>query len=289
MSQTLEEGPLQDAAILTRAVESVFRKLVRLLMGRMSLIKLQEMIRIVFVEEAEEHLKKEQPGRKVAMTKLALLTGLDTRTLSRILGDKTINFPLYKKEKFLREMTPEGTVLDYWKNNRSFLKKTSLEPLVLDIKGSPHSFEALVKETLSARGVTPSSILKNLVYAKSVHLDSIGQKVTLLNSLYMPFDFSGNTAQLEISLATVGNLIQTIIHNFETKNHSEEAFFQRASWSHRFNPQFLLKLRKEIKGYLIKAEQEAVKIMENYEEDEFIEGQRTAGFGLFYFEDETSI
>ena len=58
--------PLNDVAILTGAVESVFRKLICMLMGRMSLKKLQEMIQVIFVEEAEkmlQHHSQEQIGK----------------------------------------------------------------------------------------------------------------------------------------------------------------------------------------------------------------------------------
>jgi len=47
------EPDLRDVAILTRAVENAFRKMIRLLIGKMSLKKLQEMIQIIFVEETE--------------------------------------------------------------------------------------------------------------------------------------------------------------------------------------------------------------------------------------------
>ena len=43
---------LQDQAVLTRAVEGVFRKLIRFLVGKISLVMLQQMIRTIFVEEA---------------------------------------------------------------------------------------------------------------------------------------------------------------------------------------------------------------------------------------------
>ena len=49
MSVSLEDGPLKEAAIFTRAVENVFRKLIRLLLGRMTLVKLQEMIRCILI------------------------------------------------------------------------------------------------------------------------------------------------------------------------------------------------------------------------------------------------
>ena len=64
------ENPSGEAAILTLAVENVFRKLIRFLVGRISLVRLQEMIRYVYVEEAEKNLRAENPGKNVPMTKL---------------------------------------------------------------------------------------------------------------------------------------------------------------------------------------------------------------------------
>ena len=45
-----DTSQLQDAAILTQAIENVFRKLIRILVGRISLLKLQEMINFIYVE-----------------------------------------------------------------------------------------------------------------------------------------------------------------------------------------------------------------------------------------------
>ena len=41
---TVDDERLQEADLLARAVENVFRKLIRFLVGRISLVKLQEMI-----------------------------------------------------------------------------------------------------------------------------------------------------------------------------------------------------------------------------------------------------
>ena len=42
------------------------------------------MIQVIFVEEAEAKLKREAPGKNVALSTLAVLTGFDTRTLTKI-------------------------------------------------------------------------------------------------------------------------------------------------------------------------------------------------------------
>ena len=84
---TNPEKPMNNAAVLTRGIERVMRKLIRFLIGKISLVRLQEMIRFIYVEESERKVQKERPGRDVPLTKLAVLTGLDTRTLAKIRND----------------------------------------------------------------------------------------------------------------------------------------------------------------------------------------------------------
>ena len=288
MSQKLEEGPLQEAVILTRAVENVFRKLIRLLIGRMSLTRLQEMIRIVFVEEAESKLKRERSGKNVPLTKMALLTGLDTRTLNRILKDKKQSQPLHKEDKFLREITPECSILDFWSSNPKYMNSSKTHPLVLKLRGPAPSFESLIKDTLSSRGVTVLSLLERLEKSKSVEIDQKLQTVKLLNSKFLPFEMKGLTASLEIGLITVGNLVETVVHNLETKKHASESFFQRSSWTHRLDRKDLPKFKNEIRDYLSAAEKGATQVIIKHEEEEIRRDQVTAGISMFYFEEEVT-
>jgi hypothetical protein len=44
---------MHELSILIRAFELVFRKLIRLLIGKISLRKIPELISIIFIEEAE--------------------------------------------------------------------------------------------------------------------------------------------------------------------------------------------------------------------------------------------
>ena len=104
---------LQEASLLTRAVENVFRKLIRLLVGRISLVRLQEMIRHIYVEETERKLQAEAPGRNVPLTRLALATGLDTRALVQIRRQIQLGEPQYRQQ-FLSELTPESAVVEAW-------------------------------------------------------------------------------------------------------------------------------------------------------------------------------
>ena len=288
MSPGVEEGPLKEAAILTRAVENVFRKLIRLLIGRMSLTRLQEMIRIIFVEEAESNLRRERPGKNVPLTRMALLTGLDTRTLNKVIEKKKKARPLHKEDKFLREITPEGSVLDYWSCNPKYLDSDKTDPLILKLRGEAPSFESLVKDTLSSRGVTIGSLLARLEKSESVEIDRISQTVKLLNSKFLPFGLKVNTASLEIGFVNVGQLVETVVHNFETKEHASDSFFQRSNWTYRLDKNHLSRFKREIREYLSVAEEGARHILGKYEEQDIKENQITAGVSMFYFEEDLS-
>ncbi|MDX2510560.1 MAG: hypothetical protein QNK25_00760, partial [Desulfobacterales bacterium] len=132
---TSVKNDLEDVAILTLAVESVFRKLIRLLIGKISLKKLQEMIQVIFVEEAEVILKKEKPGKNVALSALAVVSGIDTRTLSRIKAKESYLKPFHKEKRFLRQITPECSVLDVWESSETYKNPKTGKPIVLPING----------------------------------------------------------------------------------------------------------------------------------------------------------
>jgi len=114
------ESNLADVAILTRAVENVFRKLIRMLVGKISLKKLQEMVQVIFVEEAEAKLQKERPGKNVPLSTLAVVSGFDTRTLTRIKGTDNYLRPFHQAQRFLSEITPECSVLDVWESSPKY-------------------------------------------------------------------------------------------------------------------------------------------------------------------------
>ena len=131
---TTSETELRDVAILTRAVENVFRKLIRMLIGKMSLKKLQEMISILFVEEAEVKLKRESPGKNVALGDIALQTGVDTRTIKKIRTYIAVSNPIHLDDVFLDGFMPLFKVFDVWMNDDKFFDAKTEKPRRLNIK-----------------------------------------------------------------------------------------------------------------------------------------------------------
>jgi len=282
-SITAESG---DVAILTIAVENVFRKLMRFLIGKMSLKKLQEMMQVIFIEEAEAKLQREKPGRNVPLSTLAVLTGIDTRTLTRIKSSDGYLKPFHEEKRFLREITPECSVLDVWESSEDYTDPATGKPRVLAMTGPKPSFESLINDSSSTRGVTVNSFLQRLLASKSIVLDKGDNTVRMIDKRYTPFGSEIQTENARIGMAAVGNLLDTITHNLEAAAGNSESFYQRGCWTNRLDKQDRSRLRETIREFLEGADEKARKIMKPFEQETEGHDQVTAGVSLFYFEEE---
>lgn len=277
---------LPDVAVLTLAVENVFRKLIRLLLGKISLKKLQEMIQVIFVEEAEAMLKRERPGKNVPLSTLAVMTGFDTRTLTRIKREESYMKPFHEEKRFLSEITPECSVLDVWESHSRYRDEKTGKPAVLPIRGDAPSFESLIKDSNPTRGVTVSSFLQRLEASHSVVVDKPSNTVRMIDKRYTPFGSEDQTENAKIGMAAVGNLVDTIAHNLTTTPDSGESFYQRGCWSNRLDRSDLKQLRSLIKNFLRKTDEHARALIKPFEQEYVTGDQVTAGISVFYFEEE---
>ncbi len=275
---------LQDAAILTRAVENVFRKLIRFLVGRISLVKLQEMIRFIYVEEAERKLNRERPDQNIPLTRLAILTGLDTRTLTRVRNSERYRKPLYLEKRFLKDMTPESCVLDVWSSNPKYLHSTG-KPRKIAVANENNSFEQLVKEAVSSRGITAQSIMARLIANKAVKFDEDTETIELLEKIQAPFKTGDEWGIIEVGFLQTGNLLDTVFYNFQAVRDEKKPFYQRGCWTHRLNKQNRMKFQNLCREILEESDERARNQMAPYEEKVSTDDQMTAGISMFYFEE----
>jgi hypothetical protein len=280
------ESALPDVAILTHAVENVFRKLIRLLVGKISLKNLQEMIQVIFVEEAEAKLRRERPGKNVPLSTLAVVTGFDTRTLTRIKGKESYLKPFHEEKRFLSKITPECSVLDVWESSLKYQNSKSGKPRSLPIRGANISFESLIADANSTRGVTLTSFLQRLEASGSIIVDKPNNEVRMIDKRYTPFGSEDQTENAKIGMAAVGNLVDTIAHNLKAPANGSESFHQQGFWTHRLNRDECKKLRSVMKKFLLKTDESARKIMKPFEQEVANSDQVTAGISMFYFEEE---
>jgi hypothetical protein len=271
---------LDEAAILTRAVETVFRKLIRFLVGRISLVRLQEMIRYIYVEEAEKNLRSENPGKNVPLTKLALVTGLDTRTLVQVRKRLEVDGRKYRQQ-FLAELTPESAIVEAWVEQ--FRDPDSDGSSVLSYGSDKTAFEQLVKSTIPGRGITTQSIIERLVATRSIVQDKENRTLRLLVERFSPYLSDDEPNIVNAALSAISNLTSTIEHNMESTQ--EEKFFQQQSWTFRLNPDDLETFRRVVRKSLEQCKTMAETSMAPWEREEYGDGMITAGVGLYYFEE----
>lgn len=274
---------LADVAIFTKAVENVFRRLIRILVGRISLAKLLEMMSFIYVEEAELKLKRASPGKNVPLTKIALMTGLDARTVTNIrakIGETGSQY----QQKILRDLTPESAIVEAWVNLIKATPAKARKEVETLHYGDDHSgFEKLFRATISSRGITPQSIIERLVLAKNVEHNRKEKTVKLMVSHFSPYLSHHEPMIFTQAFAAIANLISTAHHNIESKPSSR--FFERQTWTFRLPITDQLSYRRQFRAFLESMEGQAVKKMEPWETKENSVDVMTAGVGFYYFEE----
>ena len=282
------EPDLRQVAILTRAVENAFRKMIRLLIGKMSLKKLQEMIQIVFVEETEARLRKEAPGKNVALGDIALQTGVDTRTIKKIRTYIAVSNPIHQDNVFLDGFMPLFKVFDIWMNDAKFFDVDSGKPRKLKIEGKGATFSELVKMAIQSRGLTAHAVLKRLKEIGVVEEDPLSGTVVLKQEDNV-FISEDDLDLLDVGFTAIGNLAGTISHNIQCNMNEGEKYFQRGSWDYQFDPDKMDQIRKTIHRYLRKEDERSRDLIASLAETDPQNGQVTAGISMFYFEEEPPV
>jgi hypothetical protein len=276
----------QEAATITKAVEVVCRKLIKFLIGKMSLVKLQEIIRLIFIEEIENKLRAEKPSKSISLSQLALLSGLDTRTLTKIRNSKEYRQPLYSEANFLAEFTPGASILDTWCSKRPYVDEKTGKPKELFLSNNPVSFEALFNESATSRGITYKSLMKRLLESNSIELDQKTNKLKLRKSSYLPTSSDDYLGAIDMGFSALGNMIDTVTRNLRSFESGEERFYQRGVWTLRLSAANKHRLRSTLAGLLESTDNRARSIIERHEDNFSNTDQVTAGVSLFYFEEE---
>lgn len=275
-----DQHRFQEAAILARAVENVFRKLIRFLVGRISLVRLQEMIRYIYVEEAEKSLRAKKPGKNVPLTRLGLATGLDTRTLVQVRKRLEENENQFRQQ-FLAELTPESAIVEAWAD-RIRLQGRAVAS-VLSYGSEKDQFEQLVRATISGRGITIQSIIERLVATKSIVQDRENHTLELVVEEFSPYLSDDEPNILNAALSAISNLVSTLEHNMAASQ--DEKFFQRQSWTFRLDPADRERFRQTMREMLESYKSNSEAGIKPWESESYGKDRLTAGVGFYYFEE----
>jgi hypothetical protein len=277
--------PLSEVTVLIQAVEGVFRKLIRLLIGRISLKKLQQLIQVIFIEEVEARLKKEAPKKSPTLADTVLLTGMDIRTIKKTKKQIAFGKPIYHEPAFLNSFMPMFKVLDLWLNNEEFFETGSGKPKTLSIQGDGPTFSRLVNLAIPYRGLSANQILRKLEQFDAVSINDKEGTVTLVqqDNVFISKEFSES---LNTGFAAIENLVETVGHNLECLSDQNEKFFQEECRNYQFDSESLDQGRETIDNYLKQANKDSEKLLASLANSESQNGQVTVGIGMFYFEED---
>jgi len=266
-----------DSASLTNAVGLVLRRIVRLMVGTISFPALIDILKTLYVEEAEKKINR--TGSKPTKSAIALLTGLDTRVVSVVISK---NYDLTLEPK---NICAENALLDMWANDPFFSDQEINQPLILPIEGRGRTFQGLVLRSIG-RNITIKTVLDRLLSSGNIRIISDGtEQVEMLELFYSPIT-NDRANMTDIAFIESSRVLSAAIHNMSSDIDSRVP--QQGRWTYRLSPARYKEFRREARLLLQKQIKEGEMLLENFEESQKQPDQLTVGIGWYQWGDHNS-
>jgi hypothetical protein len=263
-----------DAKSITHFLSQVFRKVVRLVIGTVSLPALYDILKAIYVEEAQKKLARE--GSKPTKSAIALMTGLDTRVVSSLM-DESVDSTLQGQN-----VNPEHALIDIWSSDPLFRDPKTGKPASLPIVGKGRTFQTLVLRSIG-RNITVKTVIGRLVASNNIRVvQEDVEKVELLSLIYSPIS-SDRAKQTEVGLIEASRVLSAVIHNM--RSDPETRVPQQGRWTYRLDPRNYKEFRKRARQLLDKQIKEGESLLEEFEEAAKAPGQITVGIGWYQWGD----
>ena len=263
-----------DAKSITHFLSRVFRKVVRLVIGSVSLPALIEILKAIYVEEAEQKLIRE--GSKPTKSAIALMTGLDTRVVS-MLSSQNLDDTIQNQN-----INPENALIDMWNSDPFFQDPTTGRPAKLPIVGRGRTFQTLVLRSIG-RNITVKTVIDRLQASNNIGVTQGDvEEVELLSIFYSPVS-TDRAKQTEVGLIEASRVLSAVIHNMSSD--PDVRVPQQGRWTYRLASERYMEFRKRTRELLGKQIKEGESLLEEFEEPTKQPGQLTVGIGWYQWSD----
>ncbi len=264
----------EEARSITDFLGRVFRKVVRLVIGSVSLPVLTDILKTIYVEEAQKKLERE--GSKPTKSAIALMTGLDTRVVSSVLAQSL------ESDVRNQSVNPEHALIDMWSSDPFFQDPETGKPASLPIVGRGRTFQSLVLKSIG-RNITVKTVISRLLASGNIRVTQEDvEKVELLSMLYSPIS-DDRAKQTEVGLIEASRVLSAVIHNMISD--PDIRVPQQGRWTYRLNPDRYKEFRKKARELLDKQIKEGELLLEDFEEATKQHGQITVGIGWYQWTD----
>lgn len=266
-----------DAKSITHFLSRVFLKVVRLVIGSVSVPALIEILKAIYVEEAQKKLLRE--GSKPTKSAIALITGLDTRVVSTVL-EQNLETTIRNQN-----VTPENDLIDMWAGDPFFQDPETGSPASLPISGRGRTFQGLVLKAIG-RNITVKTVMDRLLVGGSIRVNRGDiDTVELVSELYLPLT-DDRVRHTEVGLLEASRVLSAVIHNMSSE--PETRVPQQGRWTYRLSPGRYKEFRLQIRQLLAKQIKEGESLLEQFEETTKRPGQMTVGIGWYQWRDHES-
>ena len=253
-----------EAKSITHYLGRVFRKVVRLVIGTVSLPALYDILKVIYVEEAEKKLERE--GSKPTKSAIALMTGLDTRVVTAVLAQKE------QDDYQIQNVNPEHALIDLWTS----------DPFFKD-PDTGRTFQGLVLKSIG-RNITVKTVMDRLLSWGAIEVNHGDiDTVTLVSKTYLPL-MDDRIKHTEIGLLEASRVLTAVIHNMRAN--SETRVPQQGRWTYRLSANKYKDFRKRVRKLLEKQIKEGESLLEEFEEPTKQPGQLTVGIGWYQWGDQ---
>jgi hypothetical protein len=263
-----------DAKSVTHFLSRVFRRVVRLVIGSVSLPIINDILKSIYVEEAQKKLIRD--GSKPTKSAIALMTGLDTRVVTSVLSQSQSDFVQ------IQNTNPENALIDMWSSDEFFLDPETGEPARLPISGRGRTFQGLVLKSIG-RNITVKTVMDRLLAGGSIRvIQGDIDSVELVSQNFLPIS-DDRIKQTEIGLLEASRVLSAVIHNMQSGPATRVP--QQGRWTYRCDPDRYKEFRLRARELLAKQIKEGESLLEEFEEAAKNPGQITVGFGWYQWGD----
>lgn len=270
-----DNSPLSDdSKSIAFFLSRVFSKVVRLVIGTVSLPALVDILKAIYVDEAKKKLIRE--GSKPTKSALALMTGLDTRVVSQVM-DQNLESTIQNQNA-----NPENALIDMWCSDSYFQNAEDGKPAALPIAGRGKTFQGLVLRSIG-RNITVKTVMDRLLNWGSIRVVSGEfETVELVSRTYLPLS-DDRVKHTEIGFLEASRVLSAVIHNMN----SDPAFRvpQQGRWTYRLAPERYKDFRSRTRHLLERQIKEGERLLEEFEEPKKQPGQITVGIGWYQWSD----
>ena len=263
-----------DAKSITHFLSRVFRKVVRLVIGTVSLPALTDILKAIYVEEAQKKLERE--GSKSTKSAIALMTGLDTRVVSTLMAQDL------EAAMQVQSVNPENALIDMWSSDPFFQDPNSGNPADLPISGRGRTFQGLVLKSIG-RNITVKTVMDRLLAWGAIEVNRGDiDTVVLVSKTYLPLT-DDRIKHTEIGLLEASRVLGAVIHNMTADPKTRVP--QQGRWTYRLSPDRYQEFRMRTRDLLAKQIKEGESLLEEFEEATKQPGQVTVGIGWYQWGD----